>query len=147
MTGFWKAFAYCQDDETKAIYLHGNGRKLADMDVDCDGREKCDGSDDWQGWTAYRDKVQEYSKVIGHYVSDLDANNIPYVVFGNYGKKEGYTTFHPREYGIQPLSVMAVVCGDTLVSLHDDRRFEADRSRCTVYGVIRMVMMGKAIRS
>ena len=40
---------------------------------------------------------------------DLDANIVPYVVFGNEGKYS--PTFHPRKSGIQPLSVVAVACG------------------------------------
>ena len=36
-----------------------------------------------------------------------------YVVFGN---QQTHPSFHPRNFGIEPLSVMAVVCGKKLVS-------------------------------
>ncbi|KAK5169345.1 uncharacterized protein LTR77_005320 [Saxophila tyrrhenica] len=62
--------------------------------------------------TAFEYEVKQYSH---NKVSDLNANYIPYVVFGNYGSTKGYTNFDPQEYGLQPLSVMAVVCGDHLV--------------------------------
>lgn len=116
-----QAFAYCQDDKTGVLYLHGNGNKFANMDVDCDGLQtgpvdgRCKSSTDTQSETAFKDTVQQYSRADGHFVKDLNANFIPYVVFGNYGKKKGYTTFHPTDYNVQPLSVMAVVCGDQLV--------------------------------
>ncbi|CAJ2514222.1 Uu.00g023410.m01.CDS01 [Anthostomella pinea] len=48
-------------------------------------------------------------------IKDLDANIHPYVVFGNVGGKDGFTGFDPAEHGIEPLSVMAVVCGDKLI--------------------------------
>lgn len=116
------AFAYCRDDDTGVLYLHGTGEKLANMDIDCDGDQsdpgdgRCGESQDTQSQTAFRDLVQKYSKNTDHPVSDLNANFIPYVVFGNYGSKKGYTNFHPEDVGLQPLSVMAVVCGDKLVS-------------------------------
>lgn len=93
------------------------------MDVDCDGLQsgpvdgRCGSSQDTQSETAFKSTVQEYSKAAGDYVKDLNANFIPYVVFGNQGSKAGYTTFHPESHGIKPLSVMVVVCGDQLVSL------------------------------
>ena len=113
-----KTFAYCQDNKTGVIYLHGTGSKLADMDIDCDGDQsdpgdgRCGNSNDTQSTTAFQYQVQQYS---GGQVSDLNANFIPYVVFGNFGSNAGYTTFHPQSHGIKPLSAMAVVYGDQLV--------------------------------
>jgi hypothetical protein len=100
------------------MYLHGDGSKLADMDVDCDGDQsdhgdgRCGNSNDTQSTTAFEYQVKQYSD---QKVSDLNANFIPYVVFGNFGSKKGYTNFHPQQHGLKPLSVMAVVCGDKLV--------------------------------
>lgn len=91
------------------------------MDIDCDGDQsdpgdgRCGKSQDTQSTTAFKDLVERYSSDHGPEVSDLNANFIPYVVFGNQGSKSGYTTFHPQAHGIKPLSVMAVVCGDKLV--------------------------------
>jgi hypothetical protein len=88
------------------------------MDIDCDGDQsdpgdgRCGTSEDTQSQTAFKDMVQSYSNGT---VDDLNANYIPYVVFGNGGTKEGYTNFEPAQWGIKPLSVMAVVCGDKLV--------------------------------
>ena len=44
---------------------------------------------------------------------DVDANVVPYVVLGNEGNYS--PTFDPRKYGIRPLSVVAVVCGEKVV--------------------------------
>jgi hypothetical protein len=91
------------------------------MDIDCDGEQhpagdgRCGKSQDTQSTTAFKYQVQQYS---GGAVSDLNANFIPYVVFGNFGSKAGYTNFHPQSHGIKPLSVMAVVYGDQLVSFY-----------------------------
>lgn len=49
----------------------------------------------------------------GDTVQDLNTNIHPYVVFGNEGDYS--PTFDPREFGVRPLSVMAVVCGKKLV--------------------------------
>jgi hypothetical protein len=87
------------------------------MDVDCDGSGRCGNSPDQKSETRWPDLVQSYSDIAGSHVDDLDANNVPYVVFGNEGTVPGYTTFDPTTYGIQPLSVMAVVCGDQMVCL------------------------------
>jgi hypothetical protein len=202
-------FAYCQDDATQVIYIHGDGSDLANMDIDCDGLQtprpddRCGASADTQSETAFMDTVAQYSgggssgsddnekrsvsslnvkrksgskgKKSHHNkpephssktksnsdpdsteapdpgsipspvtnsttesapsseptqippgtggpgisVSDLNANYIPYVVFGNEGSKAGFTTFDPTKFGVQPLSVMAVVCGDQMVSPSD----------------------------
>lgn len=91
------------------------------MDIDCDGDQsdhgdgRCGNSDDTQSITAFQYLVEQYSTDNGAPVSDLNANFIPYVVFGNSGSKAGYTNFRPQRFGIKPLSVMAVVCGDKLV--------------------------------
>lgn len=92
------------------------------MDIDCDGTQgsaaddgRCGNSGDTQSITSFADTVKGYGKGI----NDLDANIHPYVVFGNVGSKQGYTSFDPQKYGIEPLSVMAVVCGDKLVSIID----------------------------
>ena len=88
------------------------------MDIDCDGEQggpsddgRCGSSGDTQDITAFQDTVASYGKGI----NDLNANADPYVVFGNDGGS-GWDTFDPQQYGVEPLSVMAVVCGDKLVS-------------------------------
>ncbi|MBE3045377.1 glycoside hydrolase family 75 protein, partial [Candidatus Bathyarchaeota archaeon] len=74
-----------------------------------DGR--CGPSTDAQSQTTFRETVESYDRG----VKDLDANVHPYVVFGNSGSKRGWRNFDPEEYGIEPLSIMAVVCGDRLI--------------------------------
>lgn len=87
------------------------------MDIDCDGDlsnpvdGRCGSSDDTQGETRWKAEVQTASN---HKIKDLNANIHPYVVFGN-ERDDGGATFDPRTYGVKPLSVMAVVCGDKLV--------------------------------
>lgn len=88
------------------------------MDIDCDGAQRgpaddgrCGSSNDTQSQTTFKDTIASYDCGI----RDLDAYVHPYVVFGNQGSQKGWKTFDPEEVGIQPLSVMAVVCGDRLV--------------------------------
>jgi chitosanase len=80
------------------------------MDVDCDGANNsagdCANDPSGQGETAFKDTVASYG------ISDLDANKHPFVVFGNSGASP---SFDPQEYGIEPLSIMAVVCDNQLV--------------------------------
>jgi hypothetical protein len=111
-----KSFCYC-GDLNGAIYLHSqhNGGQYADMDIDCDGANdkggKCANDPSGQGITAFQDRVQGYGKGI----SDLDSNVHPYVVYGNSGSSP---TFDPAKNGIEPVSVMAVVCNSQLVCNH-----------------------------
>lgn len=104
--------AYC-GDIPGAIFLHSssNGGTYADMDIDCDGANNsagaCSNDPSGQGQTAFKDDVKEFG------ISDLNANVHPYVVFGN---EDGNPKFDPKKYGMEPLSVMAVVCNGQLVS-------------------------------
>ncbi|KAI2610563.1 glycoside hydrolase family 75 protein [Hypoxylon sp. NC1633] len=114
------SFSYCGDHvkDYNVIYLQGKKGQFANMDIDCDGTQgsaaddgRCGDSGDTQSITSFADTVNGYRKG----VKDLDANIHPYVVFGNVGGKEGYTSFDPQKHGVEPLSVMAVVCGDQLI--------------------------------
>ena len=91
------------------------------MDVCCDGIQggpaddgRCDLDESLLYITAFQYLVEGY----GTGQTDLDANAHSYVVFGNTGDTPGWATFDPREHGIEPLSVMAVVCGDKMVSIN-----------------------------
>lgn len=115
-----RAFVYCGDhlDDYEIIYIQGKKGTLANLDIDCDGAQgtdyddgRCDSSLDTQSVTAFQKIVASYDSGI----SDLNANVHPYVVFGNSGRRRGWKTFDPEEYGVEPLSIMAVVCGDRLV--------------------------------
>lgn len=103
------------------------------MDVDIDGDtagHQCDG--DCQQETSFKDIVAGYDKGI----NDLNAYIHSYVVFGNQGKKKGYTTFDPTAYGIKPLSLMAVVCNNQLVSYlyaHLSYKATSDSLMLTLY--------------
>ncbi|KXJ95726.1 fungal chitosanase of glycosyl hydrolase group 75-domain-containing protein [Microdochium bolleyi] len=86
------------------------------MDIDCDGAtrsydgdNRCDGSTDTQSQTSFKDELKAK-----HGIDDLNAYVHSYVVFGNTGSRPGYVNFDPRDHGISPLSVMAVICGDNL---------------------------------
>jgi chitosanase len=73
------------------------------MDIDCDGANNsagdCANDPSGQGQTAFKDTVSSYG------ISDLDANLHSYVVFGT-------ESYDPQSSGLQPLSVMAVVCNN-----------------------------------
>ncbi|KAI4167788.1 MAG: hypothetical protein LQ343_006920 [Gyalolechia ehrenbergii] len=110
-------WSYCQTSvASKAIFLQGPST-LANMDIDCDGDlsnpvdGRCGSSDDTQGETRWKAEVQVASN---RKIKDLNANIHPYVVFGN-ERDDGGATFDPRSFGVRPLSVMAVVCGDKLI--------------------------------
>ncbi|KAK1991426.1 fungal chitosanase [Colletotrichum falcatum] len=111
-------FVYCGDfvDKYKIIYLQGTKGDLANMDVDCDGAQgggdgRCGSSTDTQSQTTFRDVLRGYNAG----PQDLNASLHPYVVFGNDGTKSGWPTFDPTQHGVQPLSVMAVICNDKVV--------------------------------
>jgi chitosanase len=80
------------------------------MDIDCDGADHtagdCSNDPSGQGITAFKDTVSKYG------ISDLNTNIHPYVVFGN---SDDSPEFDPQQYGMEPLSVMAVVCNNKLV--------------------------------
>lgn len=79
------------------------------MDVDCDGSDDkvgdCSNDPTGFGETAFKDTVQSYG------ISDLNANIHPYVVFNE------PPFFNAEQHGMKPLSVMAVVCNNQVVSL------------------------------
>ena len=111
-------FGYCGDhlDDYRIMYLQGKNGQLVNMDVDCDGAQgggdgSCDSSQDTQGQTTFEDTVRGYNKGI----DNLNAYIHSYVVLGNDGSKSGYITFKPESYGVEPLSLVAVVCGDKMV--------------------------------
>ncbi|KAI1335849.1 glycoside hydrolase family 75 protein [Xylariaceae sp. FL0016] len=113
-------FSYCGDhqDDSNIIYLQGTSGALADMDIDCDGTAggpaddgRCGNSQDTQSGTSFQDTLAGYGKG----VDNLDAKIHPYVVFGNVGSSANWNTFDPQDHGIEPLSLMAVVCGDKLI--------------------------------
>lgn len=83
------------------------------MDVDCDGANrtggKCANDNSGQDTTAFKAEVGQLNAGI----TDLDANLHPYIVFGN---EDHSPSFRPQEHGMVPLSVMAVVCNNKLVS-------------------------------
>jgi hypothetical protein len=103
------------------IYLQGTEGKLVNMDIDCDGIQgssaddgRCGSSGDTQSVTSFQDRLRTYSTK----QKDLDANIHPYVVFGNLGTKKNWPTFDAQKHGIKPLSIIAVVCGEKMVSVN-----------------------------
>lgn len=120
MSSLESGASYCGDRirDYNVIYLQGQNGNLVNMDIDCDGVQRgpaddgrCGSSSDTQSITAFQYLVESY----GTGQRDLDANAHSYVVFGNDGTKPGWKKFNPRSYGIEPLSVMAVVCGNKMV--------------------------------
>jgi chitosanase len=97
-----KGFGFCTEIPG-ALYLRGPRGQLGDMDVDCDGSSDCGGkSNDYQSGTAFDDELS--SDRYG--ITSLDAEVHPYVVLGT-------CDVDVSKY-IQPLSVVAVVCGGAL---------------------------------
>ena len=123
---------YCSDASTGAVYLKGPDGTYADMDIDCDGLNAstglCNNDPSGQSQTAFQSEVQEFG------IEDLDAHVHPYVVLGNEGADP---SFDPQSAGVQPLSVVAVVCNGQLVSLRPRPAFplfsrEQERNRSLV---------------
>ncbi|KAL7952688.1 chitosanase [Trichoderma compactum] len=98
--------SYC-GDLAGAIFLKGSSGNYDNLDIDCDGANNsagaCANDPSGQSETAFKDTVRTFG------ISDLDANIHPYVVFGNSGSSP---SFNPQSSGMQPLSVMAVVCNN-----------------------------------
>ncbi|KAI5457027.1 fungal chitosanase of glycosyl hydrolase group 75-domain-containing protein [Mariannaea sp. PMI_226] len=114
---------YCGDhlEDWGIVYLQGTNNDLVNMDIDCDGIQgspaddgRCGKSGDTQSDTSFEDAISGYTNGA---VKNLDANAIPYVVFGNVKNNPGdnYKEFKPQEYGVEPLSIMAVVCDGKMV--------------------------------
>lgn len=115
--GGGSGFGYCADSSSDVVYISGPSSQLTNMDVCCDGIQdgpaddgRCETDPSLLSITAFQYLVEGY----GTGQKDLDANAHPYVVFGNTGDTPGWPTFNPQDHGIEPLSVMAVVCGDQL---------------------------------
>ncbi|KAJ4243935.1 hypothetical protein NW757_010867 [Fusarium falciforme] len=152
-TGFYSSdgdsgtYSYCGDHvkDYNVIYLQGKNGKLVNMDIDCDGIQgspaddgRCGSSGDTQSVTSFQWVLESY----GTSQKDLDANIHPYIVFGNEGTKSGWKTFDPEKHGIKPLSVMAVVCGNKMVSLPLRKaRYQLTLSSSTAFGVTKTATM------
>ncbi|TLS30594.1 hypothetical protein PpBr36_02522 [Pyricularia pennisetigena] len=120
-----KTGSYCGDllDSAGVIYQQMPGGQLSDMDIDCDGQQtgrqkddgRCSKSKDTQAETSFADILKSYNVSI----KDLNPFVHSYVVFGNEGKP-GWPQFRPNRVKtkngkkVEPLSVMAVVCGDKM---------------------------------
>ncbi|BGP11477.1 hypothetical protein JCM10049v2_007384 [Rhodotorula toruloides] len=105
---------YCGDkkDAPKMVWWQSN------MDVDCDGSNKkgpCSNDGSFQGQTAFQDKSGK----------DIDAQ---YVVI------DQDKDFDPTKFGVQPLSVVAVVCGGKLTfGIWADTNALGDMGEVSVY--------------
>ncbi|KAI5841762.1 putative chitosanase [Morchella snyderi] len=92
---------YCFEKDQSVMWIASSGG-LADMDIDCDGANhgygKCSNDPTGQGMTSFVDHVKKLG------LSDLDSNTHSFIVLGNSG-------FDPQSVGIEPLSLVAVVCG------------------------------------
>lgn len=93
------------------------------MDVCCDGEQggpaddgRCNNDPSLLSITAFQSEIEDYD--VG--IKDLNANVHSYIVFGNTGDTPGWPTFLPEDHGIEPLSLMAVVCGENLVRCAPD---------------------------
>ena len=80
------------------------------MDIDCDGANRtfgaCANDKTGQNITAFKHKLGGYG------IGDLNANKHTYVVLGNQGATPSWM---PDTVGVEPLSVVAVVCNNKLV--------------------------------
>lgn len=88
------------------------------MDIDCDGVDnsvgKCGDDPSGQSQTSFKSTAQSYN------LPDLNSSIHGYVVFGNEGDNP---SFDPRKAGMEPLSVMAVVCNNNLVISESPRGY------------------------
>ncbi|KAH0436013.1 fungal chitosanase [Colletotrichum camelliae] len=108
-------FGYCGDylEKYNIIYIQGKSGQLTNMDIDCDGAQssgdgRCASSTDTQSQTSFKSRLSSWG------YGDLNSYIHPYVVFGNEGSKPNWPNFDPKEHGIEPLSVMAIVCNNQL---------------------------------
>ncbi|ORY60979.1 family 75 glycoside hydrolase [Pseudomassariella vexata] len=117
-----KTWSYCGEyhDDWHIVYISGREGLLANMDLTCAGvpggvadTGACaDGFEpETDGPTAFRDLVREEHPNL----ADLNPYVHPYVVFGNKGSFSGQPAFEPQDYGIVPLSLIAIVCNSQLI--------------------------------
>lgn len=115
-------FSYCGDHLASdgIIYLQGTGGDLANMDISCHGSfmQHADGSCDTSHDTNYPTRFYNIVESYGKGVWDLNPYVHSFVIFGNYGNKKDFVTFDPQSIGIEPYSLMAIVCGDQLVTYY-----------------------------
>ncbi|ETS80470.1 hypothetical protein PFICI_07999 [Pestalotiopsis fici W106-1] len=114
------SWTYCGDhlDMDGIIYIQGTNGQFTNMDIDCDGKQHGPGNDGRCGYSADTQSQTSFQEIVAGYergINDLNPYVHPYVVFGNVGTKSGYTNFDPQSHGIEPLSLMAVVCSDKLI--------------------------------
>ncbi|KAK5989202.1 Endo-chitosanase [Cladobotryum mycophilum] len=111
--------SYCGDhlEDYGIIYFQGKNGELTNIDTDCDGVQdgpaddgRCKSSTDTQTQTSFDDIAKQYG------IDGIDPFIHGYVVFGNEADgRKGWPTFDPQAHGVEPLSLMAVVCGDKLI--------------------------------
>lgn len=109
------------------MYIAGPNGSLPQLHTDCDGNRGgakgvCDqtvgppddGDDDggsWRNGTAFQPLVQD----LGYGLVDLNPYVHPYVVLGHTGGDTAAADYDPKANFIQPLSLVAVFCGNATV--------------------------------
>lgn len=63
--------------------------------------------------------ILEYDEVASYQtgISQLSTYGHPCNIFGDAGSNASSVNYDPQEYGVKPLSLMAVVCGAKMISL------------------------------
>jgi chitosanase len=114
-----KQSVYCMDKTSNVVFLKNPNGGFADMDIDCDGAGKgqggCSNDPSGLGETSFQSQLQDLTKGA---VKDLDSNKHTFVVLSNFvtidapGDKR--KPFDIESVGVEPLSIIAIVCGDQL---------------------------------
>jgi chitosanase len=107
---------YCMNKTSNVVFVKNQNGGFADMDIDCDGAGKGQGgcSDDPTGLgeTSFKDQVQSLTNGA---VSDLDTNKHTFVVLSNFvsndASGDNRKPFDIQSVGVNPLSIVAIVCG------------------------------------
>lgn len=118
-------YVYCGDHlkSEGIVYIQGVNGNLAALGPSCAGDtyrynddfdSYCDSSlDNPVNPTTFQPIIQSYN--VG--VSDFNPYVTSFVTFGNVeSKNPGFISFDPRKYGIEPMSIIAVVCNNRMVS-------------------------------
>lgn len=110
---------YCMEKNSNVVFLKNQSGGFADMDIDCDGAGNgqggCGDDPTGLGETSFKSELQGLT---GGAVQDLDTNKHTFVVLSNFVSNDApgdsRKPFNIASVGVEPLSIVAVVCGNQM---------------------------------
>jgi chitosanase len=127
VSGKTRNSVYCMDKTSNVVFLKNQDGGYADMDIDCDGAGKgqggCSNGQSGLGETSFQSQLQDLTKGA---VKDLDSNKHTFVVLSNFvtidASGDTRKPFDIESVGVEPLSIVAIVCGDQMFTACTETR-------------------------